>query len=244
MSGQNSRLLDEEQVSKDDLGSQLYRAIAHKIVTRILKPGERISTASIAKAYDVSVTPVREAFKRLAAEGLIQIRPRKESVVTPITADHIRHLYEIRTIIEAHAVKRKFRPDTISQMRTCLEALAGFDSATLYDDFDVYWRYSGHDGRFHRLIVAETGNPRLLEIYSNLHAHALIAPVLFGYRSADRGLEQRREHEQILQALTDGDGERASRAVVKHLDQTRDVILERWPAETDDSPALTESIGD
>ncbi|MEX2534757.1 MAG: GntR family transcriptional regulator [Trueperaceae bacterium] len=231
MTSLTQMLVDDEQVTKDDLASQLYRAMLNKIVTRVLPPGERLSTVAVAQAYGVSVTPVREAFKRLATEGLIEIRPRKESVVTTITADHIRHIYEIRTIIEAHAVTKGFRAATLDKMRACLDAMAQFQPTLLYDDFDLYWQYSSHDGLFHSLLVTETGNPRLQEIYTNLHAHALIAPVLFGLKSTDRGTEQRTEHEEIMHALSREEGGLAAQAVRKHLDSTRNVILDRWPAQ-------------
>lgn len=239
----SNQLKGQEQVTKDDLASQLHRAIAHKIATRILHPGEKVSTASVAKAYGVSVTPVREAFKRLAAEGLIEIRPRKESIVAITTAEKIRDLYEIRTIIEAQAATKSFRLETLTEMRACVEKMAKFKPARLYKDFDLYWQYTSYDRQFHELLVRESGNSRLLEIYKNLHTHTLIAPVLFGYQSRDRGVEQRGEHENILLALSEGNSDHAAQAVHTHLDRTRDVLLERWPSDMEVVPSAFGSKG-
>lgn len=230
---ENNNLIRQEQVAKDDLASQLYRSILHKIVSRSLQPGEKLSTTSVAQAYKVSVTPVREAFKRLAAEGLIEIRPRKESIVSIITADNIRHLYEIRTMIETRAATKPFRSETLAAMHTCVEEMAKFKPSRLYKDFDLYWQYTMYDRHFHELLVEESNNPRLLEIYKNLHTHALIASVLFGKQLHDRGTEQRSEHEAILRALSEGNGDCAAQAVRMHLDRTCSVLLERWPSEAE-----------
>lgn len=232
MAIRKSGVLDAASILKEDLASQIYRVIAHRIVTREYTPGERLSIQAVADSFDVSVTPVREAFQRLALEGLLEIQPRRGTIVTRITQQDLLHLYEIRMLIETHAARQPISDTTLAAMEDCIAAMAQFDDGRLYEDFELYWNYSSYDSEFHHLLVAASHNPRLLEIYKNLHTHALIAPVLFGLKASDRGVAQRQEHRNIVDALAAGDGSGAARAVEDHLSRTLEVLRHRWPEST------------
>lgn len=214
---------------KEDLATQVYQALMHRIVTRVYAPGERISIQAVASDFDVSVTPVREAFHRLAREGLLESRPRSGTTVARITLRDIVEIYDVRLMIEVAAAAVPFQPDAIAAMRRSIDRMASLAGPHLYDDFDAYWTYSQHDAEFHRLLVRGTGNGRLATIYRELHAHTIIAPVLFGLQAIARVEEQHREHRTIVDALEAGDGDRAVDAVRRHLTQTLDVLQQRWP---------------
>lgn len=219
----------EELIQKEDLASQVYRVLAHRIVTRDYQPGQRLAIQAIADDFGVSVTPVREAFKRLAHEGLLQIQPRKGTIVTRASEQDLVHLYEIRLLLETHAARQPVLRGTFELMQACVDEMSKFDDERLYEDFELYWDYSSHDARFHRLLIRASGNPRLLEIYDNLHTHSLIAPILFGIKTPGRGVEQRQEHRRILEALAQGDGDAAAGAMQAHLVRTLEVLRQRTP---------------
>jgi len=216
-------------IVKEDLATQIYRALMHRIVTRTYVPGERISIQAVAETFGVSVTPVREAFQRMAREGLVESRPRSGTTVAEITLRDIIEIYDIRLLIEVSAAGVPIERDTLEAMRAStsrMEALAG---PHLYENFEAYWTYSAYDAEFHRLLVGGTGNGRLMSIYRNLHSHTLIAPVLFGLNAITRIEEQHDEHRTIVDALDAGDGEGAANAVRRHLTRTLDVLQRRWP---------------
>jgi len=217
-------------VTKEDLPSQLYRAIARAIVTGRYRPGAKLVTQALAREYGVSVTPVRDALKRLASEGLVRIEPRVGTTVARISLTDIRDLYEIRELIETFAVQKHFDAATLLEMRRCTSNMVAFDEERLYNDFDLYWEYSAEDARFHRLIVEEAENTRLSEFYASLHTHWLIAPVLFGSRTPGRAAGQRDEHLEIISALEEKDTRRATWAVHHHLRTTLTVLERNWPA--------------
>lgn len=216
-------------IVKEDLATQVYRALMHCIVTRVYAPGERLSIQSVADTFDVSVTPVREAFHRLAREGLVESRPRSGTTVAEITLRDIVEIYDIRLMIEVSAAGVPFETDTIQAMLASIYQMDELAGMRLYDDFEAYWTYSSHDAEFHRLLVEGTGNGRLMSIYRDLHAHTLIAPVLFGLKAIARVEEQHEEHRTIVDALEVGDGKRAVDAVRRHLTRTLDVLQQRWP---------------
>ena len=219
----------DQAINKEDLATQIYRALMRRIVTRTYAPGQRISIQAVADDFDVSVTPVREAFHRLAREGLLQSRPRSGSTVAEITLRDIVEIYGIRLMVEPAAAAVPFESSLIAAMRTAIDRMAHFAVPQLYDDFEVYWTYSTHDAEFHRLLVMGAGNGRLMTIYRDLHPHSLIAPVLFGLKEVTRVEEQQREHRTIVDALESGDGKRAAEAVRHHLSKTLDVLQRRWP---------------
>lgn len=228
-------------VDKEDLPSQIHRALAHDIVTHRYLPGQKLTTQSVASQYGVSVTPVREAFKRLASEGLMRLEPRVGTRVANISLSDIRQLYEIRELIETFAVRTPFRSATLTGMRQCVARMGDFDESRIYEDFDLYWEYSGQDAEFHRLLVAEKGYHRLSEFYTSLHTHWLIAPVLFGSRGRGRAEEQRNEHLEIVAALEAAEATRAESAVRAHLRTTLTAVERNWSSTPDDTQLASDS---
>lgn len=227
-------------VTKEDLSSQLYRAIARAIVTGHYRPGSKLVTQAVAREYEVSVTPVRDALKRLASEGLVRIEPRVGTTVAQISLEDIRDLYEIRELVETFAVQKRFGERTLLEMRRCTSNMVAFDEERLYSDFDLYWEYSAEDAHFHRLIVDEAANTRLSEFYASLHTHWLIAPVLFGIRLPGRASDQRDEHLEIISALEKRDARRAKRAIQHHLRTTLTALEQNWPAPHDEADRTPE----
>lgn len=227
----NSSMLGSrnDDIVRDDLATQIYRAIMHRIVTRAYRPGERISIQSVASDFNVSVTPVREAFHRLDREGLLESRPRSGTRVAKITLTNIVHLYEVRELVETYAASNDVDAAVLDEMRSAIDGMEALADDRIYDDFEKYWSYSGYDAQFHSLLVASTGNPKLVAIHRELHVHSNIAPILFGLKAIGRANEQTREHVEIVDALERGDKERAVASVRNHLKRTLDTLRDRWP---------------
>ena len=95
----------EEAVS-DTIASRIVAALREEIVTLKLKPGDAISESDIAARYGISRQPAREAFIRLAQQGLLLIRPKRATVVKKISADGVRQSRFIRESIEVEIVRR------------------------------------------------------------------------------------------------------------------------------------------
>ena len=93
-------------LDKTDLTEQTYRAIREKILTRVLRPGQKISADEVAHALSVSRTPVMDALKRLANDGLVEILPRRGTFVTEITAESVNELFAVRIMMELFAAAR------------------------------------------------------------------------------------------------------------------------------------------
>ncbi|TIT71286.1 MAG: GntR family transcriptional regulator, partial [Mesorhizobium sp.] len=80
---------------------QMVRAIADRIVTGYLRPGERLDEVSLAARFDVSRTPVREALGHLSAMGLVERRPNRGAIVAVVTQEHLASMFESMAELEA-----------------------------------------------------------------------------------------------------------------------------------------------
>jgi DNA-binding GntR family transcriptional regulator len=108
------------------LQRQIHDNLLGKILRGELGPAEKISPPDIATSLGVSVTPVRDAVNLLAAEGLVSVRPRRGTIVAPMSADDVAELYEIRLMIEPAAAER------VAERATDGE-IAGLPGAGLFD---------------------------------------------------------------------------------------------------------------
>lgn len=95
-----------DEVSEQTIAMRMMRALRTDIVTLVLKPGDIISESDMAARHGVSRQPVREAFIRLAQQGLLLIRPKRATVVKKISPDSVRQARFIRESIEVEIVRR------------------------------------------------------------------------------------------------------------------------------------------
>ena len=82
------------------IGDSVYEKIKYDIVHLTLKPGEKLSEASLAEKYGISKAPIRVALRKLQEEGLIVIRPQSGSIVSPISISRAVNIIDIRLLLE------------------------------------------------------------------------------------------------------------------------------------------------
>lgn len=202
--------------------------VRRAILTGELPPGTRMLQAELAARMAVSITPIRAALRHLAAEGLIRIEARRAVSVHSPSAEELREIYEIRTLLEPVSVKKAAKKITEAELQAAEALLDGMDAAETTGEWDVLNR------DFHALLVSASGSPRMTTIMLNLLSLATI-----GIRSADvltdeRMREANEEHREILAACRDRDPEAARAMTMKHLQSTRRMTAEagrRTPSE-------------
>ena len=97
----------DKQVSS--LAEQAYIRLRHEILTCILSPGQVVSERELARRYEVSKTPIREALTQVCHDGLMQRLPGRGYMVAPITTKDIRELFDLRLILEVAAAEQAAR---------------------------------------------------------------------------------------------------------------------------------------
>lgn len=204
----------------------VYEKIKKQIIDGVLPPGIPIKENELAKRLNVSKTPVREVLRQLEREGLVENFPGRGSGVTHITFKDIRDIFELREIIECGAVKRAIlvcdEKDVLKKKKELERYLEKYNKTRI-----SIW---GPEEDIHQFIIKCVGNRKLHENYLSLLDHIKRIRTQFGGQFSRQRFESiLNEHIEILNALVEGDAERAEKAVQTHLRNAAAYLLGLTP---------------
>jgi DNA-binding GntR family transcriptional regulator len=199
----------------------VFEVLRDSILTRVFRPGARLDVKAVANQLGVSPTPVKDAINRLAAEGLIDVRPRSGTFVAEISPQAVAETFEIRRALECLAAETlvpRITPELIARFEKLIDALElpvdDDDSRRLHDENNV---------EFHLLIVEASGN----QLYHSLNAHLTIARIHLRRRPDAARLDQeRREHRAIVDALAARHAKRLVEALGQHIKRAGVALVE------------------
>lgn len=194
---------------EDTIAGRISRVLADRIVRGELAPGARLRQDHIAEEFQASHVPVREAFRRLEAQGLAISAPRRGVRVASFDIAEVREVAEMRAALEVLALKHAARHLTPAIFAAAEEATREGDAAA-----DVQ-AWEAANRRFHRLILTPCAMPRLLAAIDDLHA----ASARFLFSAWRSGWEKRTDHDHraILAALRQGRTDEAVAVLQKHV---------------------------
>jgi DNA-binding GntR family transcriptional regulator len=187
-------------------------AVRVGILSGVIEPGERLRQEELAEIFETSRIPVREALRALEYEGLVTSEPHRGFTVATLDADHISEIYELRSLLESHAV------------RLAVPLLTDED---LRDLDDLYRMLEGAQNpeaalaareRFYLRLFSVSGRPRLVGLIARLRqevARTLRWPTLQHASSF---------HEHFYEAVKDGDAERAVNQLTAHYSRVATLI--------------------
>ncbi|KKC03271.1 GntR family transcriptional regulator [Mycobacterium nebraskense] len=182
--------------------------------------GELISEGDVATALGMSRTPVREAFLRLEAEGLLRLYPQRGALVVPVSPDEVRSVMEARLVLEQFAATKVVGRGPAA-CAAVFERLSGeLQRQRAAVDRTDWPEFLDADRAFHAITLTESGNAILSGFYGSLRDRQMRMIGESALRDPDRVTTILHEHRDIAEALRDGDRERALRAVQTHLAST------------------------
>jgi DNA-binding GntR family transcriptional regulator len=196
---------------------RIYKDLRRSIIMGHRKPGSRLVVKDIAKYYNTSVTPIRDALQMLSQDGLVTIKPRSGYFVTALTIKELRDLLDFRRILELASIEKavlRITPEQIEALRHVHAGYTGEDDAS-------YERYVAENRQFHYLIAVASGNMVLAETLRNLHDR--LARFMVVHRIGER---QIRMHNEIIEALEEHDIEKARQCMLNEVNPSRDAILD------------------
>lgn len=174
------------------------------------KPGQKLDQNEIAERLDVSRSPVREALRTLAAEGLVEVYPHRGAVVAELSLDEFEEISQIRVVLEGMAARLAaphMDKKRIAALQTILEAL---------DETGDLDRWVELNREFHNTVYKAAHRPRLLSLTESLRN--TMGPYIRQYiTSADHLETARTGHLRILEACISRDAERAQKETEEHL---------------------------
>lgn len=198
------------------------------ILRGVLAPGERLTEVQVIERSGVSRTPVREGLRMLEAEGLVvSHRGRGTYVAFRLTPDEERLIYDLRLIVEPHLTKLAAERMTAEDLDFVRFRLADFSEA-----LDAGPRLAGRrDADFHLAIYDASRS----ELRSVLRGYWSRMQLELSERVYTAELPRRfvREHEEIVEALASGDGDRAAESMARHIAHGRDALEKSMRDEAD-----------
>jgi DNA-binding GntR family transcriptional regulator len=198
---------------QNSLSDQVYTMLKEQILNGHLKGGVKIPEESLAEQFGVSRTPIREAIRRLAAHGLVTIKPRSHAVVTAITKEEALDIARVRIALEQLAVDSIEEEDYHASVKElsryaadCQYAMGIGDRATVFLQ----------DSLFHLTLVNASQNKALIFLYERLDAK--IQQLRIARNLPDDNLSHcLNQHVQMMSLLKSGEKERCKALIREHV---------------------------
>jgi DNA-binding GntR family transcriptional regulator len=220
-------LTTRPRFSAHSVSQQISDYLRAAIVQGNIKPNQRLIEEALAQELGVSRTPVREALRRLEAEGLIAFEAQKGARVRPVSVDELTDLYELRIVLEGYAARLAAKKITAPQMellrKNTDEFLAILNQANTRGQ--QIQRLIELNNEFHTQIIQVSGNRHLMRIAKSLlESNALYG--VYYYHDEHKSRVSYQDHLDILDALAKRQAARAEKLMQAHLAQAQTMILE------------------
>ena len=190
--------------------------LSENILEGNIKGGEKLVETDLQKEFSTSRSPIREAFRKLEKEGLVEVIPRKGSFVRFITRKDIKENFPVRSILEGLAARLAYQnmnKDVLEDLRSTLDQMM---QAVKDKNRKLYWEYHVS---FHEIFIKATGNILLINLLKSLRMHAMWYKLSYRYSSEDlaKSLEI---HQRIFDLFqnTDSDVQEIENVVREHIE--------------------------
>lgn len=194
---------------------KVYNYLRELIIKNKIAPNQRVNEKAIAKQFESSTTPVREAILRLSAEGFIEVSPYRHMIVKEISPKEMEEMYEVMMILDYHALKLAFkalRDDDVQKIKHLTAELERYCSL---DSLDKYLEINA---RIHTTLWESVQNQflnvTLRQVYDRIQRYSYVRYSLFMKQGAlNRSL---RKHKKLLDAVVSRDASNLLNLVRDH----------------------------
>lgn len=226
------RALLEKQDDGSTTAEAVYRALRHGIVHGDLVPGARLRSDALATEMAVSRTPVREALRKLEAEGLVA-HAGSRLVVRTLSEQDLTELFYVREALEGMAARLAAENATPSEIDGIRELVEDMEAACRRGDVGGFRRLAGE---FHQLVYRASHNNRLLLASQSLldHVRQIQSSTLDAKGRPAQALD---EHRRLLEAIAARDADRAEALARAHRRKTLELRKEMLRAQLRQSRA-------
>ncbi|MEX3958860.1 GntR family transcriptional regulator [Trinickia sp. EG282A] len=201
---------------------EILTTLEGEILSGALPPGSRLEETELSERFDCSRTPIREALRQLASEGLITMRPRQPAMVAALSARKLLEMFQVMAELEglcARLAARRATPEQIERMRaTQLELKPIVHS----DEIDRFYEVNR---RFHEVIYEASQNEFLAEQTRSLRNRVSTYRKLVTQKTRRR-IDTIDEHEEVIAAIERGDGDAADKAMSAHVNLLGEQMLD------------------
>ncbi len=196
-----------------------YKYLSEAIVSNLLKPGDPITEQQISDTLGISRTPIREALKKLEAEGLVRHIPGRGSFVSEVTVQDIEEIFSLRVALEILALQIAYNKISDDELQELENSILQLDTNSSADDFYKY------DRLLHHVIVHNGDNRRLENFLNNINIQIERVRIISSLlpQRLDKSKE---EHLAIVRALKDRDLLKTEHLLKTHINNVRESAME------------------
>ena len=213
------------RLERTRLSDAVYETLLEAIISGKLASGSIVSEVSLAKQLDVSRTPVHDALRQLAKDGLVEQRAGRRAIITTFSKEDVFDIFEMRKLLEGEASRRaatRMDRATIALLRDIGEDLKANPDTTDYIE-----RWADFDEEFHEEIAKASGSTRL---YQDIVRYRLLHRGFNKLATTIDGLQNAlAEHFQILDALEQQNGAKASQMMIEHIREWQAYFVSHFP---------------
>jgi DNA-binding GntR family transcriptional regulator len=208
------------------LHEQVATRLRQMLVEGRIAPGAKLNERELSELLNVSRTPLREAIKMLAAEGLVELLPNRGAVAVSLTEEDVLNTFEVMGGLEAQAgelAAQRITPAELAEIQAMhFEMLAAYTRR----DLSAYYALNA---RIHSAISAAAKNPVLESVYQQVNAR-LQALRFRSNQDEDKWKRAMKEHDRMIEALAQRDAAGMREVLRTHLANKLDVVLEQLRA--------------
>ena len=197
------------------LADQAYNLIRKDILTGTLAPKEELREEKLAMELGISRTPLREAIRRLATDGLVVLTTGKPASVSSFTKEDALHQMEVRKLLETYNIEQVARFVTPTFINTLKDNLKLQKRAADKNDFHEFIEL---DREFHLILANQNPNTKLREMIHTINTGVNRAFLILANTYPISAMEASGEHEDIVNALENKDEIAATKAMLEHMD--------------------------
>ena len=219
--GREKRSMVASRIAQTALYQEVAERLRQRIFSHELPPGTRIDEQLLTVDYGISRTPLREALKVLAAEGLVTLKPRRGCYVTEISEQDLDEIFPLMAMLEGRCAleaTKRVQPEQITRLETIHRQLERFAGTNQIERFFVA------NQEFHARIQELSGNRWLQQVIQDLRK-VLKLTRLFSLSIEGRLQQSLAEHTTILEAIKAGDAARAQNLMHDHILSGREALV-------------------
>jgi len=206
----------------DTIKQQVYQIIKDKICKGEYSPGKWLQEKELANEFKVSRSPVREALRQLASDGLVVEIPHKGVFVKRITSKDIEDIFDVRVLLESYAIKKAYENLTEENKNALMDYVSKLTQAHEEGNLHLYIEL---DTKLHNLIIDMSGNSVLKTTYEKVHS--MIQQFrIYSLTGKQRFDESVVEHQDIVNGIISGNVDEADQINKTHLRLAKEKIQE------------------
>lgn len=215
------------QPNSQNLHEAIFQKLRSLLIEGAITPGSKLNERELAESLNVSRTPIREAIRRLAADGLVELIANRGAIAIKLSHEDVVQTFDVIAQLEGYSgelAAKNISPSALSELEALqYEMMASYARR----DLSSYYKLNL---KIHHLISHAANNAVLTQLFSQ--ANARIEALRF--RSNQNGVKWERaveEHQEMIDALKTHNSERMRKVMIQHVMNKRDVVIELLQSE-------------